>query len=841
MTTAGGHTSHHALPEGLRRLLETGEFVLFLGAGVGVEAGLPAWRQALLDIADRLEQHCPDFAQLLRSEATAERYLQAAELFYLAPVPDATRWSILQAVFGKNPAITRRLRLLALTRCQGVVTTNFDDALIRARAETQQAWDVFGEADADLAAARVALRAFLVRLHGRIEVPEGLVFAERHYRDLGGRAQYVELFRELFLNRNLVFFGFSFADPEVSRLIGDMTKAVRSLFRREAYALMPSPVSPELVEKLRQAAIIVVPYSPVSAHDEAWQIFADYREGPPVIPSTDFEAEQVRSHLAAAYARAKGKAFRADRDRMLSALLVPLLAECGANKVVELQDLLSRVEESLALPRTFDRSHIMEALASLERDGLIVLHGSTVLIGDVSTPDELAKDAKRLVDGVIARAKIRRRDTGLERYRDQLGQAVVAALALDGLHLAHTLIREQPLQNGRLEAVVSDAVARVGIVRQYAESASASIIELVTSPDAEEEAILANISAVVFSTALLLADPMLADKVADPFERGCYVDASVLLPWLADGHPLQKAYASILSAFDTGRVRVLSGYLNEVVSHRQLAVAAFEQIAGTDTDRFARYASLFELHNINVFLGGFAGALERGEAVEFGEYLARVAPFDNESTLRAHLQLKGLVVEEHSLRDRGIAGEVKAALRERGKQREDIVVWHDAAQLEVLWAIKEKDARPFLITADRALIRATAETSVKGLVRHMLLPEQVAFLARMADRSATGLEAFSRTLWTVGANVAEKVRRYYSDRVLKEHEVALVEEIDTILAALVKDLREDGLDLDAESARDPRSEEGRIKVFKRLDRFEPKFFQHMEEARARAERKQGAS
>ncbi len=841
MNTAHDGAAQDAIPDGLTRLLESGEFVLFLGAGVGVEAGLPAWQQALLDIAVGLEPHCPAYAPLLRSEAVAERYLQAAELFYLAPVPDATRWSILQAVLGKNPTVTRRLRLLALTRCQGVVTTNFDGSLLRARAETQQSWDVFGEADADLAAARVASRPFLVRLHGRIEVPEGVVFADRHYRNLGGRAQYVEFFRELFLNRNLVFFGFSFADPEVSRLIGDMTKAVRSVFRREAYALMPTPVRPDLVEELRQAAIVVVPYSPANAHDEAWQLLAAYREGPPVISPTDYEADQLRSHLAAAYARAKGKAFRSDRDRMLSALLVPLLAECGPNKVVELQDVLSRVEESLALPRSFDRSHIMDALAILERDGLIVLHGSTVLIGDVSTPDELSKDADRLVDGVIARAKVRRRDTGLERHRDKLGQAVVAALALDGLHLAHTLIRAHPLDNGRLEAVVGDAVARVGIARQHAESATASIVELVTSPDAEEEAILGNISAVVFSTALLLADPMLADKVADPFERGAYIDASVLLPWLADGHPLQEAYISILNAFEPGRVRVLSGYLNEVVSHRKLAVEAFEQIAGADTDRFARYASLFELHNINVFLGGFAGALERGEATDVGEYLARVAPFENETQLRAHLGAKGLVVEEHSLRDHGIAGEVKAALRERGRRREEVVIRHDAAQLEVLGAIKDKGARPFLITADRALIRATSETTLKGLVRHMLLPQQVAFLARMADRSTRGLEAFSRTLWTVGASVADKVRRYYSDRVLREYEVGLVEEIDAILAALVKDLRDDGLDLDAESARDPRSEEARIKVFKRLDRFEPKFFQHMAEARARAERKQGAS
>lgn len=35
-------------PPGLLRLLETGEFVLFLGAGIATEAGLSGWRDSLL-------------------------------------------------------------------------------------------------------------------------------------------------------------------------------------------------------------------------------------------------------------------------------------------------------------------------------------------------------------------------------------------------------------------------------------------------------------------------------------------------------------------------------------------------------------------------------------------------------------------------------------------------------------------------------------------------------------------------------------------------------------------------------------------------------------------------
>ena len=152
------------------------------------------------------------------------------------------------------------------------------------------------------------------------------------------------------------------------------------------------------------------------------------------------------------------------------------------------------------------------------------------------------------------------------------------------------------------------------------------------------------------------------------------------------------------------------------------------------------------------------------------------------------------------------------------------MVAHDAAQMEVLRGIKDQESRSYFITADRALIRAVAETSSRYVLPHVLLPQQVAFLAQMANRKTGGLQAFSRTLWTVGESVAGKVKRYYTDRVLREYEEGLVAEIDTILGVLRKDLQSEGISLDDEDVRDPRSETTRMKLFERLDRFEPRFF-----------------
>lgn len=81
--------------------------------------------------------------------------------------------------------------------------------------------------------------------------------------------------------------------------------------------------------------------------------------------------------------------------------------------------------------------------------------------------------------------------------------------------------------------------------------------------------------------------------------------------------------------------------------------------------------------------------------------------------------------------------------------------------------------------------------------------------------------------------MATKIKRYYTDRILKEYEAGLAAEIPTILDALSKDMRSEGWEVETDFSRDGGSEVNRLKIFERLDRFEPKFFQHLEKARKR--------
>ena len=547
----------NATTEGLYKLLDTGEFILFLGAGASVEAGLGSWKDSLLELSSNLRPMDGGYASLIEQEVRNERFLHAAELLYLAPITPSQRFDLLRTVFDKDPSSTRRLRLLSQTRCQGIVTTNFDRSFQQAATEAHSQLVHFGESDADLTAARVESNRCFLRLHGRIEAPETLIFAQRHYAALLKRDQYVAFFRELFLARNVIFFAFSFADPVISELIGAMTREVRSQFRRNAYALVPSPPDASLVELLRQSSIVAVPYDTNDNHEQAWALLTEYRTGAPPITPQENEAAQVRSHLAAAYARAKGRGFHADRERMLSALMLPLLSDAGSNSIISIDVFLAQVEERLALPKSFERAHLITSLKLLEQDGIIALQGADLLVGRMQDGQELAKDARRLSEGLTSRAKIRFGRPDFNVDPSILGQLILYTLALDGLFLAHTLIRANLPGSRRLERIVDQAISQSNVGESDRHAVSHALINLITSPDDDEERILSNIASVVFGTALLLQDPLLANSTSHLFQRGAYIDTSVLLPWLAEGHPLRNAYDSILRSFELTTIRVL--------------------------------------------------------------------------------------------------------------------------------------------------------------------------------------------------------------------------------------------------------------------------------------------
>jgi hypothetical protein len=823
------------IPEKLAAALASGDLIIFLGAGFGIDSGFPLWPKALQEIATELEKHSPPHAGLMRIEAHNGRFLEAADLLYSAPLTHDVRREILQAVFGKDPRVSGRQKRLLQTPCQGFVTTNYDRSIEIAKTQARIDLHTFTETETDLANARVCMRQFYVRLNGRIEAPEGIVFARRQYDELPRRTGYVEFFREMFVNRNILFFGFSFVDPFLRETISTMSKAVHSVFQRSAFALFSNNPDAITAQFLNDAGIVPVIYDQADSHAEAWNIFGP-RTIATIAPSDDTQLQRVRSEIAAVYARARARDYAADRVQVLSGLLMPVLQKIGTGGTVRMDEFEEQARNLLALPNSFPRDLIIDAAKRLEQDHVVRLSGSGLEVLHLPGTDVFGKDLNKLVNGLISRARVRYQVPAAALSRPILSELVLATLIIDGLHVAHSMIRGQPLSQGRL----TDAIKRACKVARVNDSdgplVAKALEHLFTHPDAEEEKLLAALASLAFSTSLLVADPSLVASKSMSLP-GAFFDTNVLLPWLCYGHPVQPLSESLVSLFaKCGGAYVIPEYLNEIVSHRKLAVDAVRDGDLGDPIKLRRFVSLFEAHGINAFLGGYAGVLATGVAFTFDEYLQKHAPYEDESQAAVFLEEQGIVVyqgthDPYSIPGGPLFGQLKAELYER-RRREEIRVRHDARQLEILLGHKPVWDCPYFVTADKTLISAMAATSAARLLPRVVLPHQAAYIGELLG-AGTVLTGLTRAMWMSAPDLHKRIQDYYIDRVLSEYEFALVSELPDIVDTIIADIERTNGDLrrlDLDEDMDDR----KLRVFTAMDRFEPRFYEKLLRAKREA-------
>ena len=93
-----------------------------------------------------------------------------------------------------------------------------------------------------------------------------------------------------------------------------------------------------------------------------------------------------------------------------------------------------------------------------------------------------------------------------------------------------------------------------------------------------------------------------------------YLDANVVMPAITRGHPLRSSYSQALrqltdaSARAGTRISVVVGeqFLNEVVSHRNLAIEMVERLNLEEPEDLSRYIALRGALYTNVFVAAFA-------------------------------------------------------------------------------------------------------------------------------------------------------------------------------------------------------------------------------------------
>ena len=369
---------------------------------------------------------------------------------------------------------------------------------------------------------------------------------------------------------------------------------------------------------------------------------------------------------------------------------------------------------------------------------------------------------------------------------------------------------------------------------------SSAVRHLLVYPTPTEAKLLVELGRASFAISLIYSAPRTAISQGSLLPDIIYLDASVLLPALVPGHRFHALYRSTMDALIAlvrkagRRVRVVvyEGYLNEVVSHRRIALAEFELEGDGFRDYAIRRAKLEGPQNLNVFIGAYSQRATEDSQITFQQFLAEIAPYSTENELLPFVTKIGVgVVSRREIVGPNIADinyELTKAYAEGERFKTGIVIDHDAVQLSALTADAQKGTRSLWITADMRLRSKLTGETLGPIEDHVMSHFGLAQLVSFISDYKTPAFGMAGLLWGVRpSEPAARVRDLLISEALEFYDEAYAMEmhalVDGVAERWEREARRRGVSLDSP---DPRL---RAEALRLVGGFEDQFITALNE------------
>lgn len=665
--------------------------------------------------------------------------------------------------------------------------------------------------------------------------------------DLEKNASYQRFLEHIFSRRQVLFLGFSFLDPAIESVLRVVRSATKSMHGQEHLALVPKGASSEFLSQLELHSIRRIEYDANDHHRALWEGVQAYaavykRE---VKKATDVREQPfsvAKKYLATAFARSRiGRQREPLAQAIAEGVVSGVIQSSGGVGVTE-DELILQLKEDLSLKEDAATSLVAQAVMALARSGVCrVETGADVpryfsVNGEASAYD-LA--ISRLSEGAVNRYVLLEKGKDSTFVRLFLRDLFARLLLTRGWELgAAFAARKMPEDLSVSE--VADEIKVVDLKSSEVRGVIRAVENLLMRPDDEEVELLAELGRTAFGLELLLEAPHDSVFLQRTLPERIYFDANVIMPAITPGHPhyqlFNETIGSLKKAAGTAildvSLRIYDGFLNEIVSHKNLARDAMSANGGEGAMWEARAVGLYGSGNVNVFVGAYFNYVESHPGVSFDQFLHIAAPYNNEAELRRHIEALGFqVIRDNQVKKLSMP-EILHSLEKfyanklEANRKSPLVIRHDASQLAIICAELHEGVRTMFVSADRGIRFALEYEGYSSISNSMMTHLGLAQLVELLVGRLPASRGLASLLWmSPVSGDSDRIRNYLINLGLRERDAALA----MGMSEIVSDVAEDaGMELSRKKLRlDSENNNDRIEINRMLERYEASFFQKM--------------
>lgn len=778
---------------------------LFAGAGVGVKAGMPTWYGFINMLIDQARKYEPETASLMTKRLESNLLLEAVTLFTGCPViPKGEIYRALSEPF-LNYDEKQLLTLMSLP-FSSVVTTNYDRSLYDSYYclyEKQKESGLKLKSPLSVELGDPSLKQaiywsdfYIARIHGRAEIPETIIIDNEGYNKLNSNAEYQDFVLHILKNYRCLFIGFSFLDPAINKILSIMKDCLPQPYPKLHLAILPDDANTELKVELAKYNIETFYYSPLDGHAQLWDgikvVQKTLRTKPREKVAKILSVKGIERFLATCYSRLKlGERAEPLFEVVAEGIIAQAIADAGDSGITK-SSLINVVKKYFNLPDDNIENIISRAYDGLSDKGICSKTVDTYVC-NINDSDKYHDSMTLVVGGVVNRLIVREGLSADDKIKTKIEQLIQKILITRGWDLGALFAGRH---NGDsydswdhiLELIKHDCK---DLTEKQSLSIANSIYDTLRHPNDDESEVLCDLGRVAFAMELVMNQSATVVKTTLVPET-IYLDSNVLLPVIVEGHPYSPIYADVIERVRTAvmeggktlRVYVGRGFLNEVVSHRALAVEEIKVHSLDKLENLRRLLTCRGAENVNVFIGAYSSYVARiGDPLTFSEFIDKVAPYTTEDELSAYLKKHGITPINFNFVNNDevtLYKNVKGALTDAyhdlklPKPKVKILIEHEAAQLATLIIDSKHGRKPIFVSADKKLMSLcngpVLNSCSSSIVTHLGLIQLVDLILGVT----TDKRSLARMMWNIGINDKKAyVREYLISQALRHYDDAM--------------------------------------------------------------------